>query len=151
MKKFFFSIFLFLLVIGCSSTNIPNYVKDKHPYKKVFYADFDKAVNATKETVEELGWIVTKSTDPGVYEQSRSTESEDARQVLLFTEVRQTALFLGSRFAKMNIFLRSISKNETEIEIRYLTVTSVTFKDVYSYRKDSFVNKVFKLIDEKLK
>ena len=151
MKRFPAFLLVLGLTLGCSSTNIPNYVKDKHPYKKIFYADFDQAVDATKKTVEELGWIVTKSTDPGVYEQNRATESETARQILLFTEVRQTALFLGSRFAKMNIFLRSISKNETEIEIRYLTVTSVTFKDVYSYRKDSFVNKVFKLIDEKLK
>lgn len=139
MKRFRVFALLFFLS-GCASVIIPNYVKDEHPYQKKFYADFDIVSKAAVQTLMDLGWEVSRTGDPSVFEESQIKEG---RQTLIFTEVRQTALFFATRYARMNIYLRAGTGNTTDAELRYLTMTSLPFKGFNNYRNDRFAQKFF--------
>lgn len=141
MKKFLLGTPL-LLCLGCASVMIPNYIHDEHPYSKKLYADFDKVLEATQQALKESGWEVAKTTDPSIFERNKTPVDPHSRGALLFTEIRQTSLFLGSRYARMNIYLSAGPDNTTDVEVRYLTVTSVPFKSFYNYRNDRFVQKL---------
>lgn len=149
MKNNFLIFFCFLL-IGCTTTNIPSYIQNKNPYEKEFYADFDAVFKAAQESLKELGWEIVKTSDPSEYERFPVVENA-GRQTLLFTEVRQTSMFIGSRYARINVYLREVSENSTTMEIRYLTVTSLVFKNFTNYKNDAAVTRLFDYIEKKLK
>ena len=149
MRKFL----LFLLVIeltGCVSAKIPNYLNDKVPYKRDFYAGYDETLSAVKESLENLGWKIASEADPAVYEAQLLTGDADRKETLIFTNVRQTPFILGTRYAKMNILVRRLSET-TEVEIRYVTITSTVFKSFENYKNDSAVARVFEQIEQLLK
>ena len=147
MKKLFIIVSAFLM--GCASTQIPNYLPDKKPYTKRFYTNFSKVLEATQKALHEMGWQIEDTTDPAEFEQNRNYIA-DSQQTLMMTKIRQTPLFIGTRYAKMNIYLRSID-NLTEVEIRFLTVTSLPFKNIKNYHNDGAAQRVFNCIDELLK
>lgn len=146
MRKFFWILCLTILY-GCTTAKIPQYLADKNPYKKQFYASFEETLKAAQTTLQELGWRIAAEGDPAVYEEGSPRES---KQIILFTEVRQTAMFLGSRYARMNVILRAKSEG-TEIEIRYLTVNSLPFKNFESFKNERTVHRIFERIDQLLK
>ena len=102
------------------------------------------AVSSTITALEDLGWIIEHKVDPAVYEQG-SIESAEEQRVLLLTQIRQTPMFLGTRYAKLNVYIKSL-KGVSEIEIRYLTVTSVFFKTFQTYQNDKAVERIFRRI-----
>ena len=148
MRRFFL-ITMVLMLSGCASVSIPNYIYDEHPYKRTVYAPFDKARDATAQTFEEFGWMVEKESNPSLFEREKVGE-EGKRQTLILTEVRQSYFFLGSRYSRVNAYLREIADKETEIEIRYLRVTSILFKSFYHYTNDKMVERIFNHIEQKL-
>ena len=127
--------------LGCATVHIPTYLADKNPYIRRFYANHEEALVAITKTLEDLGWEIEGTTDPSVYERSR-TPDLDEREILLFTKIRQTPLMVGTRYAKINVFVRSKAEI-SEIEIRYLTTTSVSFQKMESYQDDSAVERMF--------
>lgn len=137
-------------LIGCTNVSIPSYVQDKNPYKQTYYAEFDDVLQATETVLEELGWVIENKTDPSIYERDKTVNVPTALQKLLVTEVRQTSMFLGSRFARINVYIRTKSEHATEVEIRYVTVNSIPFKSFTSYNKDHTVKHIFKEIAEEL-
>ena len=145
MKKTAILVLFFLM--GCASTNIPSYIQDKYPYKRTFYADFDKVYKATAQTLLKYGWTVTGTSDPSVFERSSSTDDSQNKQILIFTDIRQTSLFFGTRYARINAYIRTQSDHSTEVEIRYLTISSMSFKNFYNYRKDKLIERMFKHIE----
>ena len=70
MKKRLICFISVFCILGCSTINIPKYIKDEKPYKKVVYADFETALQATKEALNLSGWEVVSSSDPKVFEHS---------------------------------------------------------------------------------
>ena len=148
MKKILGSLLL-LCLIGCSSVRVPNYIRDQYPYKRTFYAPFDQVHATVAETFQESGWVIEKESEPSLFERQRGPEN-DRKQILLFTKIRQTSFFVGSRYARMNAYLWETADKETEMEIRYLTVTSILLKSFNSYRNDKAVEDIFKRIDEGL-
>jgi len=142
---------LILTLGGCASINIPNYIHDKHPYQQTYYASFDKVHNATIEALKDLGWAIEKETDPALFERTRETKNESRQQILIFTEIRQLLFFVGSRYARVNVYLQITADKATEVEIRYVTVTSMLFKSFYDYKNKKAVNRIFKRIEENLK
>lgn len=148
MKKTL-SALLLLCFTGCASIAVPNYIQDKNPYKRVFYAPFDHAREVTIQTLEESGWVVERESKPALFERERDLESGN-KQTLIFTEVRQTSFFIGSRYAKINAYVYETASNETEVEIRYVTVTSLMFKNFYGYKHDKAVEHIFRNIEKNL-
>jgi len=129
------------------TAKFPQYLSDKHPYKKEFYVPFDKALEAAKTVLTNMGWKIVGEGNPAVYEQ---TTTPRAKELILFTDIRQTALFLGSRYSKMNIILRS-NDTMTEVEIRYLTIMSLPFRNIESFRNDHAVEQIFARLADRLK
>ena len=146
MKRFFWVALCLLIAQGCTSAVIPNYLPDEKPYTKRFQADHKIALQAVRQALRELGWDIEQTLDPLVYEQDQIADS-GKDDILIMTAIRQTPLFVGTRYAKMNIYIRSL-KDVSDVEIRYLTVTSLPFKNVTSYSNDSAVDRVFEHIEK---
>lgn len=142
---------LFLAILfsaGCATTSMPSYLQPKKPYIKRYYANHDKALASVKTTLQELGWSIEETADPGVYEHTRLNEL-DEHEVLLVTEVRPTPMFVGTRYARMNVYLRS-KKDTSEVEVRYLTTTSTALNNFSTYNNDAAVKRFFLRLDEVL-
>lgn len=144
-------IILILALVGCASVVIPNYIQDVNPYKKKFYGKFDEVLGATTKTLEDFGWIISNTADPAVFERNRKLEDSADQQTLILTEMRQTAFFVGSRYGRINVYLRTSSDNAVEIELRYVTVTSFPFKNFKNYKNDGVADRIFKHIEFLLK
>lgn len=143
---------MLLILGGCSSLNIPKYIQADYPYKHRFYSDFDNVMEATSTVLQNFGWVIGDTLDPSVYEAHEGMEDSRRKQKLIFTDVHQeSVLFIGKRYARLNIYLREgVVRNVTEVEIRYLTVNPLFFKDFNNYRKDDFIEQIFQRIEELL-
>ena len=137
-----------LFLAGCVSVKIPKYLQDKFPYKKKFYADFETTLKAAEQALRDTGWKISETANPGAFEQGDLSGNE-AKQILIFTEVRQTPLILSSRYMNLNVFVRT-ADNGTEVEIRYASVVPVVFQGRENYKNDAVVEKVFNRISELL-
>ena len=150
MKKIILLLVTFSF-LGCSTIKLPNYVKDKNPYKKTFYSDFEKTLPAVKAALQQTGWKLVSEAHPSIYEiGGQVSESLGSSETILFTDTRVFGFFLGTSFYKINVYLRSVDKNSTDIEIRYIKVTSILFKNFESYKKDSLAKKLFNKIEMKI-
>jgi hypothetical protein len=137
-----------LFFTGCATTDIPSYLQPKKPYLKRYYANYEKSLSSVKTILAELGWTLEESTDPGVYEHTRFNDL-DENQLLLVTAVRPTPMLVGTRYARMNIYLRS-KKDVTEVEVRYLTTTSTALNNFSTYNNDSAVKRFFERLTDVL-
>ena len=140
---------LLLSCTGCVTVKIPKYLKNEFPYTKKFYSDFDKVSKATLKALSDLGWRISEMSNPAVFEQDLASDSQ-RKQVVIFTEIRQTPLILSSRYMSLNIYLRAVDDG-TDMEIRYISVTPILFKNVENYKNDAVVNKIFTHIANELK
>lgn len=134
------------LLAGCVSASLPQYLSDKNPYKKEFFVSYEKSVETVKASLAELGWKITAEGDADVYERNTSPEE---KRVIIFSEIRQTPMFLGSRYARLNVIVRGV-QDKTEIEIRYVTITSVLFRNMESFKNDAAVQRIFEHIKKNL-
>jgi len=147
MRKIYYTV-LFVFMLGCTTATIPNYLPDIKPYTKRFYADYDVTLKTIIRSLEDLGWAIEKKANPIVYEQN-IVDSPGKNQILIITNVRQTPMFLGTRYARINILLSSID-NISDIEIRYVTITALPFKSLRSYENKSAVERIFDHIKKSL-
>ena len=147
MRKIFLGILSVVFLSGCVAATLPQYLSDKNPYKKEFFVGYDESVEAVKAALDELGWTVDGEGKPDVYERSIS---QSDKSVIIFSGIRQTPFFLGSRYAKLNVIVRGI-QDKTEIEIRYVTVTSIPFRNIQSFKNDAAVRRIFEHIQKHLK
>ena len=148
MKKIFL-VALGIFCIGCVTVEIPRYIKEESPYRKTYYASFEEVLLAVTNALEETGWRVSELTNPSIYEEDKQIDESKGKQGLVFTEMRQTPLFLASRYLNLNVFLRSDGQT-TDVEIRYMATTPTLFKTMTNHKNDAVVNKIFKHIDEHL-
>ncbi|MDP8265042.1 MAG: hypothetical protein P9M12_06155 [Candidatus Aceula lacicola] len=145
-------IVLALLVVissGCVTVKMPQYVSSENSYIQSFYADYDTTLSATIAALEKTGWKISKQTHPVVFEQSEASRDNEIRQVLIFTDVRERRMFLGSRYMTINVLVRE-SGQETDVDIRYFSTLSTALKNFDGYRNDGVANKIFKLISNQL-
>jgi len=149
MKKFL-SILMLLFLIGCTSFTIPNYIHDKHPSLKTFYVPYDQVHAATLKVLGDLGWRIEKEADPALYERGRHFQDASHQQTLIFTDINQFSFFAGSRFSRLNVFLHVTADKATEVEVRYLKVTSIMFKAFYNYKNDRLADRIFERIEKEL-
>jgi len=151
MPKKILLILVSLCLFGCSTVNIPKYIKDEKPYKQIVYANFEETLEAATKALSDAGWEIISKSDPNVFEHSASKDP-NGQHLLLFTDVKELPLFLGTRYARINTYLRSTSRaNETEVEIRYLTVNSVAFASFKNYKHPVAIERIFNDIKNYLK
>lgn len=148
MLKKFFSVLILLTLMGCASISIPKYIKNENPYQKKLYASFEKVLPATIRTLEADGWVIEERADPGVYEMRTGEKIFDGKQVLLITGIRKLPVFVASSYARLNVYVTARVEDFTEVEVRYVTVNSVTFKSFYNYKHDRNVKKLLDKIEE---
>ena len=147
MRKVWLIITL-LVFTGCAAAQIPAYLQKKFPYTHRFYAGYDKALSSLEQTLSDLGWVIEKQVDPSIFEEDTQS-APGSKSILVITQVRQTPMILGTRYAKMNIILHS-SGDVSEIELRYVTVTSLPLKNFVSYKNDSAAERFFGRFDQVL-
>ncbi len=138
-------VMLLAVCAGCVSVQIPQYLQDKHPYKREYFATYEKTLTAVTKVLKNTEWKIASSADPVVFEATAQNKNSEHRRVLLFTENKQTSMFLFSSYSQLNIYVRALT-NSTEVEIRYEAVVPVPFKQFRTYRNDSFVNKLLNQI-----
>ncbi len=148
MKRLVYITLLLTLASGCVSIQIPEYIQDRYPHKKEFNATYDKTLKATQQALTDLGWRILKTYDPNVFEQT-SRPKPGEKQVLIFTESKQSYRILYSRYARLNIYLRAL-KDKTEVEIRYAAVVSLPLKQFRRYKNNALANKLFRKIESHL-
>lgn len=149
MRNVFLLLFSTFIIGGCSTLEIPKYIKDENPYEQVFYAPFDEVLTASSEALEGMGWKITETANPIVFEHNAAFDPT-RQQIILFTNVRQMGMVVGSSYQRVNLILRSSGENMTNAEIRYVTVSTATYKAFYSYKKDAYVEQIFNAIQAKL-
>ncbi|HOD12395.1 MAG TPA: hypothetical protein PLO93_06350 [Candidatus Omnitrophota bacterium] len=151
MKRHIHSLMLIstLVLAGCITVQMPQYLKDKNPYRQEFYTSYDKAVTATTHALERLGWKITREVNPVVFESDKAAAEAQPHQVILFTNVRQTSMFLSSRYTMLNVLIKE-NNEKVEIEVRYYSVLSVAIKNMESYKNDGLVQKVFAEIEKSI-
>ncbi len=151
MGKKLLGVLMLLTLVGCATIAIPKYLQSEKPYKKTFYARFEDVLPATIRTLEADGWKIVERADPDVYEMRAGEDIHQGKQILLITNIRKLPVFVASRYARLNVYVTAGVENSTEVEIRYLTVNSVTFKTFRDYTHDQKVERLFKKIDDNIK
>lgn len=146
MKKVVVFVWLLSLCFsGCVSLNIPAYIKDMHPYKKTFYASYEDVLARAVESVELVGWRTTDSMDPAIFERHVVTLGAHHSQVLLLAVTQGQG-----KNVRLNVYVREIGAQATEVEVRYLRLISLGFKNVIRYKNDRLAQRLFELIDRRL-
>jgi len=129
---------------------MPHYVTDKNPYKRRFDSQFAQTLEATKATLQEMGWAIKEEKDPGIYERAWKLEDPSIEHVLIFTEYNKSNFFVHSKNTVINAYIRENKSGSCDVELRYLSVTTHFFKEFFTYRNDKLINKIYKSIEEKL-
>ena len=150
MLKKCLSVFLLLALVGCATVSIPKYIRNENPYKKKFYASFEKVLPATIRTLEDKGWTIEERADPEVYEMRVGEEVHQGKEILLITAIQKLPVFVASQYARLNVYVTAGVEDTTEVEVRYITIKSVTFKSFYDYSHDKKVQRLFEKIEENI-
>ncbi|MEW5895239.1 MAG: hypothetical protein AB1650_05740 [Candidatus Omnitrophota bacterium] len=111
---------LIIFIYGCSTVSIPVYLSDKKPCTERFYSGHANVLDAAKQTLVDLGWVIEKEVEPQVYEIDM-VFPEEGEAVLLVTGVRKTRLLLGTRYGRMNVYVRTY-QDITEMEVRHFVI-----------------------------
>ncbi len=139
-----------LFLVGCATITVPKYIKDENPYTEKYLADFATTQKVVISTLEKLGWKIEDTADPMVYERGQKYASVEDKQVLLFTEVKQTPFFIGTKYKRINVYLRALDAATTEVELRFIVINQFPLKSFYGYKKSGYAQKIFKMITKKL-
>jgi len=145
------AIFLILMLAGCVTVKVPKYLQDEFPYRQSFAANFDQTFTATLKALKETGWRVSETTSPAMMAPRDVSDKEKRYQVMIFTELKQSPLFLASSYESLNVLVSSADATHADVEIRYLMMTALPFKTVNSFQNDRLVKKIFKKIATQLK
>lgn len=147
MKSLVLALLIFS-ILGCVTVNVPKYIHEDFPYRQDFSAGFDDTFNATSKVLRELGWKITETANPASFD---PRNADQRKQVLIFTEIRQTPMFLSTSYASLNVYLREMDTDRTQVEVRYLYVLPLPLRDHNRYQNDPLVKKIFNKISENLK
>jgi hypothetical protein len=140
---------LLITLAGCATVLLPSYVPDKNPYKRKFYADYPIVLEAVKKALASSGWTVTEEADPGVYERRWAVADPGIRHVLLFTDYRES-FGIGAKSMVLNAYVRAAPDAAVEIELRYLKVSTVSYKSFYDYKNDKLIEQIFREVEKNL-
>ncbi|HOX54618.1 MAG: hypothetical protein PHI86_05250 [Candidatus Omnitrophica bacterium] len=151
MRKVFF-LLLPLFFIGCVTIKMPETIKEDFAYKKVFEADFEKAIRAATKVLQNYGWKVADISRSKLVKEDRSLDKKPVYTAYIFTEIKQSQLFLTTAYSTFNVRVEVIDDVHTEIAMRYLSVVPVPplYNKKVSYKNDNLVNKIYSDINKYL-
>jgi len=138
-----------LCLAGCTSVEIPNYIKADHTYTRKIYDSYDRVVAATRRVLEHAHWKVVKETSPEVYEHGPESSHNTQNAVLLFTEIKQLPRFLYSSYAHLNVYIQS-TPDGSLVEVRYAKHTPILGKEMQSTKNDQLVEGLLDKIEQDL-
>lgn len=142
-------ILLLVFLSGCVTVKIPKYLQDNFPYKKKFYAKYEETLTVTQQALKDSGWKVSEVANPTAFEREAETKTTPKQEILIFTEARQTPVFLFSRYLSLNVYVRSAG-DSTDVEIRCISITTFLFMNFKSYKNDALANKLLDHISKLL-
>jgi len=151
MKKIIL-LLLPLVFIGCVTIEIPEQIKDEYPYERVFNANFETSIDATTNTLEKLGLKVDNIARSTFIKQDRSSDISSTRLANIFTDLKQSYLFLTSSYSTFNVRIEAVDDSRTSISVRYLSITPIPpfYNKKVSYRNDKLVEKLYSRIQSYL-
>lgn len=142
------SIAVVVFLVGCGTVNVPNYIKDTHPHTHLIYGNFDQALSAVTQSLNKHGWAVVEQKDPTVYEHS-PVQDEGGREILLFSDIKQVSSVMGTKYQRINIYLRSTSRpKETEMELRFISIGSYAGAKTKKYKHPDKAQMIFASVDQ---
>ncbi|MDP2938951.1 MAG: hypothetical protein Q8O13_02560 [Candidatus Omnitrophota bacterium] len=145
------ALLLILSIVGCVTVKIPKYLQDEFPYRKTFETSFENTFTATLKALKDTGWRVTETTSPIMFGPGNEADKSKKYEVLIFTEIKQSPLFLASSYASLNALLKAQDQTHTVVEIRYLSMIALPFKAIKTYQNDRLIERIFKNIELSLK
>lgn len=138
---------LCLLLAGCTTLQIPSYIKSDRPYARKMYGDYNKIVYAVRDVLKRNGWQIKAITNPAIYE--RTQEGDENSNILIFTEIKEQSMLVSTSYTHLNVFILSIADG-ADVEIRYSKVTQMPFKQLKNNRNDHLANTLLEQIEQKL-
>ncbi len=141
---------LVLVLSGCSTVQMPNYINADHPYVRRVYGSFEQVDAAVKAVLAQEKFKIDKETSPDVYERDLRDQQEGARGSLVLTDVKQYSRVLYSTYVHLNIYLRQLA-DSVEVEIRYGKVTTVLLKQFRGTRNDGYAGRLLDRIEAQVK
>ncbi len=144
MRKLLTVVFL-LLLTGCSSVRIPDYIKADHPYVRKFSGDYDTIVSVVKDVLYKQGWLIQQEVNPSEYERREGGEDQ-ARDVLLFSEIKKHSKVAYATYTHLNVFIHA-NADGAEVDIRYEAITPGPIKQS-NLRNDRLANRILDQVEQ---
>lgn len=140
-------VLLSLVCAGCTTLQIPSYIKSEHPYSRKMYGNYDKIVYAVRDVLTHNGWKIKTITNPTIYE--RTLEGDENNNILIFTEIKEQSMLVATSYTHLNVFILSIADGAM-VEIRYGKLTQMPFKQLRSARCDKLAESLLEQIEQKI-
>jgi hypothetical protein len=139
----------FFLFAGCTTVQIPTYIKADHPYTRKMYGDFEHIVSVAKRVLTHNGWKISSEEHPSIYERSVDEDKETAKDVVLLTEIKQHTRILYSSYSHLNVFLHATPEG-AEVEVRYGKVMPLLIHQFSKTRNDALGNRLLNEIEQEM-
>jgi hypothetical protein len=139
---------LLTVFCGCTTVQLPNYIKSDRPYVRKYYGDIEQINAVVRNVLVHNGWKIKSEARPSVYERPSDGQNTE-KDVLLFTNVKQHPMILYSSYTHLNVLIHAIAEG-AEVEIRYHKVTPLLIKQFNSTRNDKLVNGLLEAIEQAL-
>ena len=134
-----------MMVWGCSTIQIPDYIKADHPYVRKISGDYPKIVSVIQDVLFINGWVVQNAVSPSEYER-RDGGEDQSRDVLFFTSPKRHSKIAYSVYVHLNVFIHATADG-AEVDIRYEAINPSPIKHS-SVRNDELVNGLLDQIEQ---
>jgi transketolase len=145
--------FLSIILVGCVTIEIPEQIKEEYAYTRIFKGNFETSIDAASKALKDLGWKVSYVSRSMLTKKDRVLDNKPIQQAYIFTDIKQTLLLFTSSYSIFNVRIKVIDEANTEIGVRYLSVTLIPpfYNKKISYRNDKLVKKLYRNIQRYLK
>ncbi len=139
-------LFIAMTLVGCSTVQMPYYIKAEHPYVRKISGDYGQIIAAIKGVLYDLGWGIQDEVNPSEYERREGGEDQ-SKDVLFFTEAKRHFSLGCFTYDHLNMFVHATADG-AEIDIRYESYTSAGPIKHSSFRNDKLVDPILDRIEQ---
>ena len=139
-------IFSLIFIAGCATSyKERHYVSPIHPYHKTFNADAETVFNACTDALSSLGWTIVEQEKIKEITYELNDEYKEYHG-WIYTDTRSNFWGIYASGMTLNLFIKPVSDNQTDVIIHYLNEKAVgPFFDAPSqyYKNDEYINKIY--------